>query len=320
MDAETLEYDDDAVSATFDGRRWTFPWLEVSAGVVYTVALIAYTAHYGAPLKTVKIFIAIMLGLLVPTLRRPRHWLRGVVRDWVPLLVILSTYDLLRGHADNINTVVHYNPQLGLDKLLSGGQTVSHVLQNVLWKGHASWYDHIVSTIYLSHFCVTLIVLAVLWLTNELTFRRYRNLVLVVVLSAFATYFAYPAAPPWLAAYTDRTAEVVRTVGMTLHAAALQAHDPVLPGQGNALSNPVAALPSLHAALPMLLALFFWGRVRRWVRVLLAVYPPAMAFVLVYGGEHFVFDILMGWGYAVVAYLLMKKVWERADLKAAAAP
>jgi membrane-associated phospholipid phosphatase len=313
MDTEALPEDDAALAATFDGRRWRFPWLEVCAGIIYTIALIAYTAHYGAPLKTVKIFIAIMLGLLVPTLRRPRHWLKGVVRDWVPLLVILSAYDYLRGRADNINSVVHYDPQLAMDKLLSGGQTLSHVLQDVLWKGTASWYDHIVSTIYLSHFCVTMIVLAVLWLTNEQTFRRYRNLVLVVVLAAFATYFAYPAAPPWLASYTDRTPEVVRTVGLTLHAAALQARPPVLPGQGNALSNPVAALPSLHAALPLLLALFFWKRVRRPVRILLAAYPPAMAFVLIYGGEHFVFDILMGWAYAVIAFVVLSRLWRRID-------
>ncbi|MDX6275648.1 MAG: hypothetical protein QOJ92_2858 [Frankiales bacterium] len=312
MDAETVDHDD-AVAATFDGRRWRFPWLEVGAGVVYTAALLAYTARYGAPLKTIKMFVAIMLGLLVPTLRRPRHWLRGVVRDWVPLLVILASYDYLRGRADNVNTVVHYDPQLAIDKLLSGGTTLSNVLQDQLWRGTPSWYDHIVSTVYLSHFVVTLVTLAVLWLTNERTFRRYRNLVLCVVLAAFATYFIYPAAPPWLASYTHRTPEVVRTVGATLHAAALQSHGPVLPGHGNALSNPVAALPSLHAALPMLLALFFWNRVRRPVRALLAAYPPAMAFVLIYGGEHFAFDILMGWAYAIIAFVVLRRVWARAD-------
>jgi hypothetical protein len=315
MDAETVEHDDDAVAATFDGRRWRFPWLEVCAGVVYAAALIAYTARYGAPLKTTKIFIAIMLGLLVPTLRRPRHWLRGVVRDWVPLLVILTSYDLLRGRADNVNTVVHFEPQLGFDKLLTGGSTFANVFQDALWRGHPSWYDHIVSTIYLSHFCVTLVTLAVLWVVRESTFRRYRNYVLVLVLAGFATYFLYPAAPPWCAAENGFTPPIVRTAYKTLGVSTL---GDCTPGAGSSLSNPIAALPSLHAAFPLALTLFFWSRARRWMRAVLVTYTAAMAFVLMYGGEHFLFDEVLGWLYAVTAFVVLRRIWQRADLTASA--
>ena len=60
----------------------------------------------------------------------------------------------------------------------------------------------------------------------------------------------------------------------------------------------VAAVPSLHGAYPMLLALFFWPR-RRWARALLLAYPIAMGVVLVYTAEHYVADILLGWAYAI---------------------
>lgn len=310
MGAESVEHDVDRPAA---GRpRWRIPWPETSAGLVYAAGLLAYTAHYGAPLKTLKIFIAIMIGLLVPTIRSPRRWVRGVLRDWLPLLFVLFSYDVLRGRADNVNTVVHFEPQLALDKLIGGGAPLSAVLQDHLWKGAPSWYDHVVSTIYLSHFCVTLIVLAVLWVLRDDVFRRLRNLVLTVILAAFATYFIYPAAPPWLAGLTDHAPPIVRTVGVTLNAAALQAK-PVLPGQGPALANPVAALPSLHGALPLLLAVFFWSRVRTALRVLLALYTAAMGFVLVYSGEHYVFDLALGWAYVAVAYLVWSRLWRRAD-------
>lgn len=295
---------------TEQGRR--IPWLEICAGFVYAAALFGYTVKYGAPLKTLKIFVAIMVGLLVPTIRNPRRWVRGVVRDWLPLLVVLFSYDVLRGRADNVNTVVHFEPQLAIDKLLGGGEPLSAVLQDWLWEGTPSWYDHIVSTIYLSHFCVTLIALAVLWVVRDDVFRRLRNLVLTVILAAFATYFVYPAAPPWLAGLTDRAPEIVRTVGVTLNAEALQAK-PVLPGQGPALANPVAALPSLHGALPLLLAMFFWSRVRKALRAVLVLYTAAMAFVLVYGGEHYIFDLALGWLYVWVAYLAWSRLWRRAD-------
>ncbi len=72
---------------------------------------------------------------------------------------------------------------------------------------------------------------------------------------------------------------------------------------GSKFNNDVAAVPSLHAACPMLICLFFFPRVRKtWLKVLLVAYVPAMALALVYTGEHFVFDIILGWIYAVVVY------------------
>jgi membrane-associated phospholipid phosphatase len=71
--------------------------------------------------------------------------------------------------------------------------------------------------------------------------------------------------------------------------------------KGAAYSNPVAAMPSLHAAIPMMLALFFWPRVRAWLRVVLLAYAVAMGFTLVYAGEHYVIDVLVGWVYAALA-------------------
>jgi membrane-associated phospholipid phosphatase len=61
--------------------------------------------------------------------------------------------------------------------------------------------------------------------------------------------------------------------------------------------NQEAAVPSLHAAYPMLLLLFFWGA-GRWARAGLVAYVLAMAFTLVYSGEHYVSDIIVGWLYA----------------------
>jgi len=49
--------------------------------------------------------------------------------------------------------------------------------------------------------------------------------------------------------------------------------------------------------------LFFWDRRKKW-RWLLPLYPLAMAFSLVYTGEHYVFDILLGWVYAATIYFV----------------
>jgi membrane-associated phospholipid phosphatase len=49
----------------------------------------------------------------------------------------------------------------------------------------------------------------------------------------------------------------------------------------------------------LFILLFFWKGARRWVRAVMVTYVLAMAFILVYGGEHFAFDILVGWLYAI---------------------
>ena len=68
-------------------------------------------------------------------------------------------------------------------------------------------------------------------------------------------------------------------------------------------ANPVAAVPSLHAAYPMLLLLFFWRSANRW-RWLLVAYTLAMALTLIYTGEHYVIDIVLGWIYAVGVFVV----------------
>ncbi len=61
--------------------------------------------------------------------------------------------------------------------------------------------------------------------------------------------------------------------------------------RGAAYSNPVAAMPSLHAAIPMMLLLLFFGRVGPVLKVVLVAYALTMACTLVYGGEHYVTDV-----------------------------
>jgi membrane-associated phospholipid phosphatase len=69
-------------------------------------------------------------------------------------------------------------------------------------------------------------------------------------------------------------------------------------GQGTV--NLVAAIPSLHAAYAAMIAVFFWPLIRRrWLRPLLLIHPALMLFTIVYGGEHYAVDALVG--YAVVA-------------------
>ena len=284
----------------------------LAAGVLVVALFLASVARDGIPLDKPHVLFWVTVSVLVVSARRVSGWWRDLLRGWAPLLVVLFAYDWLRGYADRLNTHVHYAPQLPIDDWLGHGQTVAARLQHVFWSGHPRTLDYVVMGVYLTHFVVAPVVAAILWVRDRAVYRQYAARLAVLFGAGVVTFAAYPAAPPWMAAQTGRTAPVHELVTATLTSLAgsapdTGAHDVT----GHGVYNPVAAVPSLHAAIPMLLLLFFFFRVRRpAVRALLLAYPPAMGFALVYTGAHFVFDIVLGWVYAatvVAAFMLLSR-------------
>jgi membrane-associated phospholipid phosphatase len=84
---------------------------------------------------------------------------------------------------------------------------------------------------------------------------------------------------------------------------------------GDKFDNNVAAMPSLHGAYPMLIAVFFWKGSSTRKKVLLAAYPICMAFSLVYTGEHFVTDIFVGWLYVALVFIIGSKLLDRWEIR-----
>ena len=129
---------------------------------------------------------------------------------------------------------------------------------------------------------------------------------------AFVTFALFPAAPPWLASRMGELDPTTRLIGpISGHVPFLAFSFEGLYERGSEYANPVAAVPSLHAAYTLLITLFLWRSAPRWARLLLAAYPLAMAFALVYTAEHYVFDILLGWTYTVIAVWVVNRVADR---------
>ena len=130
----------------------------------------------------------------------------------------------------------------------------------------------------------------------------------ILALVGFATYVLYPAVPPWMAAQQGHIPPVTRIIPYAWGHIHVFSFDTVFES-GSKYANDVAAMPSLHAAYSLLITLFLWGVARRWWwRVLLAAYPLAMAFALVYSAEHFFVDVAVGWVYAVMVFVAVNEV------------
>lgn len=233
-----------------------------------------------------------------------RAWGRAVVTDWLPLLAVLFAYDLLRGQADGLAGRAHVLPQLRADELLFGGTVPTVWLQQQLHDpAITAWWEVALVPVYLSHFVVPLGVAGVLWARSHAAFRRYALTLVVLTAMTLATYALFPAAPPWLAAQQDELPELTRVVSHVMRSSGVDTVR-ALVAQGDAYANPVAAIPSLHSAVPLMVVLLAWRRSGPRLRVLLVLYPPAMTFTLVYGAEHYVVDVLIGWAYAAVAVVV----------------
>jgi PAP2 superfamily len=263
---------------------------------VFAVATVALVWTQGLIISRDWLFGWMLVGLLAVSLSDPVRWARGVVVDWLPLMIVLLCYDLSLPVRVWLGIAPHVWPQLDADRVVFG-EPPTIFLQRWLYDvGVAHWYDYAAFVVYLSHFFVTLLVLGLLWKLSYQRFRQYRALVVALATAGFVTYVLFPAVPPWLAALDGHLEPVHRTIAGMWGRVGIAPAQALFENHGE-FYNQEAAIPSLHAAYPMLLLLFFWGA-GRWARVGLLAYVLAMAFTLVYTGEHYVADIVLGWLYA----------------------
>lgn len=225
-----------------------------------------------------------------------------------PFVLTLLLYESFRGLAPLLNKRVEYDLMVHIDKFLGGGTLPTSWLQSHIWKGSAQWFDYGLYLVYMLHFILPLTVALLIWKNKVALYWRYVATFVLVSFMGFLTFVAMPAAPPWMAARDGHIEQITRISSSVWFGLGIKD----FPSVYNKLSpNPVAAVPSLHAAYATLLALYIrkaFGR--KWGLVAL-IYPILIYFGTVYQGEHYLIDELLGSLYAVIAYASMVRVYPR---------
>lgn len=167
----------------------------------------------------------------------------------------------------------------------------------------SSWYYQ------LAHLTVTLLVLVACYIYRPDIYRAARNALVLINVVGLVVFWVYPVAPPRLLPGSGFI-DVTQVTGVAAAASS------------TAAPNQYAAMPSLHTAWAVWVAVIVFLLVRVWwVRVLSVVHPVLTVMVIITTGNHYFLDAVAGAAVALAAAavvgLLPGLWWFEADREGA---
>lgn len=266
----------------------------------YTVVLLWSIFVWGLPIDRLLVLTWMAVAFGLGTVGRSMADVKQAARDWFALVAIYIIYDYSRGMADQLGIGVSFVlPRI--DKALFLGRDPNVYLQWHLKKPDVRWYDVLGSIIYMTHFVLPVVPLALLRVRNRTEWQQYVRRFAFLLYGSVAVFMVFPTAPPWMAAKEGITEPISRITGRGWWELNLHTISKTI-DRGAAVMNPVAAFPSLHAACALLVTLWLTRNTSWWVRSAALLYPVAMVFTLVYFGEHYVIDAVAGWAMVGLAW------------------
>jgi hypothetical protein len=282
---------------------------------LYGVVLSILKAAHGDVISPIALLM-MGLALLLYAERGGR-----AIRDWGFVFLAFAGYALAASAVPDLGLNVHYTPQIEAERLLAFGSLPTNWLQDHLYQGETGFLEVFSILMYMSHFLAPILLASLIWLYwNNRGFHDLFFGILAVSLLGDITFLLAPTAPPWLAADNGLIPEVHHVIKQGLYDLGL---DSVAAKKDLASSyNIVAAIPSLHAAWPVIgLLVIRKHRLPLWLFWAQAAVLAGVVFSIVYTGEHYLVDALVGGVYAIAAWWLVQRalcVGREAEPKSAA--
>jgi membrane-associated phospholipid phosphatase len=257
----------------------------------------------GVPIYVYVAAVAVSLAGVWATVRDASD-----LKVWTLYIVGFVLFAQLRTMADETGLPTQFAYPIAAEQALFFGSIPTVWLQERFYTfAQIGAMEAMTIMVYLTYFVFPHIVIFAAWRLDKKSFPVYAAGIVGTVYLGLIVSVLVPTAPPWLAGQTGDSPHVFRVLEdisqeVTPGTYAL-AYDVAGP-------NDVAAMPSLHAAIPAVIAMIAWSRVRKPLAVAAWLYVVAMGFSLVYLGEHYVVDVLAGVGVAVVIAASVS-VWNR---------
>ncbi len=233
--------------------------------------------------------------------------LDDLVRNWFVFLAFVYLTDGIRGLiyylTCKLQLPVHALYALRGEQALFGPTIPSVTLQRAVLGpsaggiGEFTGFQKFLTFIHGSHFIVFLLIGLALWLRRSRFFRSYKASFYALFTLGLTAFFLVPTAPPWMVSELFGLLPKLVHFNVALYNAAA-------PGLTTGFNtNPIAAMPSLHAAFPALCSLILW-RLGRWKSLPFHLYTLVVFFMIVATGDHYTLDILAGVLLAGIAYAI----------------
>jgi membrane-associated phospholipid phosphatase len=237
--------------------------------------------------------------------------LTDFLRDWFLFIGFIYLFDSLRGSifilTCQLDLPVYTLYVIKAEKFLFGA-IPSVVLQD--WfllspePSGLTWFEKLITVAHGSHFVAFLVVGLFIWLYKASHFRFYKVSFYLMIFFGLLGYFAVPTVPPWMASNIFSLLPRLFRFNAVIFNMAI----PDITSGFD--TNPIAAMPSLHAAFPILLGLILW-RLYRWRAFPFYLYVLLMLFAIVYTGDHYVVDIIAGGILAVLCYIAATRITKK---------
>jgi membrane-associated phospholipid phosphatase len=271
------------------------------AAPFFAVVLTAFVVLERTP-RQEPILYGGVLGVLV-TLSWASARSRSAYGLWALYVGSFAAFGIARSFADETGMQTHVEALVAADKTLTGTVPTVWLQERLFDPWNISWLDQGATYMHWSYFVLPHIFAAHIFLSHRHLFERYVLLFVGVLAVGLAMYFAFPAAPPWVASIQgqiDPTYKIATQVGNEFHVNLYTRFESQIRS-----SNPVAAMPSLHMAVSVVVLLIAM-RINWTLGAVALLYNAAMAFSLIYLGEHYLIDILMGIAVSVMMYAVVE--------------
>jgi membrane-associated phospholipid phosphatase len=235
---------------------------------------------------------AVISGPFAPAVLRPRTKKRDAAVFALQMWAFTVLHEVPYDDPERLRERLHIRYPIAVDHKIGLGDLPTHRLQRAFSRpGQPRAHDVVLALIHWAWFFVPHLALTWVIVRDEERFARSaRQMAFAYDLGA-AMYALVPTAPPWWAGENGYTPEPVRRlmveVGKPMWG---RAWDRMYDSLG---SNPWAAMPSLHFATSLLAAILL-AETGRVPGVIGWTYALKLGFALVYLGEHYVVDLLVG--------------------------
>ncbi len=279
-----------------------------SSFLLFATAVVVLFGLYAGKVLFLPKFVIFLALIGVAALTRRMD---DLIRDWFVFIAFVQLADGLRGliylATCRLDLPVRVLYPIAWERAIFGG-VPSVSLQDALLRSPDGLtfgpLEKILTAFHGSHFVAFLGLGLGLWLLRSPHFRTFRTSFSILMAAGITGFVLIPTAPPWMA--SDLFGLLPKLVHFNV-----RLYNSAAPGLTTSFNtNPVAAMPSLHAAFPILCSLILWraARVRSWP---FHVYTLIILFTIVYTGDHYIVDILAGALLAGASFYVALKIESR---------